>query len=306
MKCVVTGCAGFIGSHLSERLLKEGFDVTGVDCFTDYYPRKFKESNIRALSGKRRFRLVEKDILKLDLAKVLEGSAFVFHLAAQAGVRASWGKDFSIYTNFNVLATQALLEAAKDRAVSRSLCGFVCASSSSVYGNTVSLPMREDHPTRPVSPYGVTKLAAEHLAMLYHANYGVPSTALRFFTVYGPRQRPDMAFHIFLKAILKGEELKMYGDGGQTRDFTYVKRYVPGEVFNVGGGERISLDDAVSLMEKAARRKARVRKDPAQKGDVRHTYSDISKARRLIGYAPAHVLADGLAEEYKWIKSIYK
>ena len=200
MKAVVTGAAGFIGSHLVESLLADGREVTGIDAFTDYYPRAVKERNLAVARDHRGFRLVEGRLQDLDLAAVLDGAAEVYHLAAQAGVRASWGRDFEIYTDNNVLATQRLLEAAAPAGAGR----IVYASSSSVYGDSAELPLRETAACRPVSPYGVTKLAAEHLGTLYHSNLGLPVVSLRYFTVYGPRQRPDMAFHRFLKAARDG------------------------------------------------------------------------------------------------------
>ena len=218
MKVVVTGAAGFIGSHVAESLLADGHEVVGIDCFTDYYPRPIKEANVRGLRAHARFRLVEACLQEADLPPLLDGAAHVYHLAAQAGVRASWGRDFALYTDHNVLATQRLLEAALT--VGRPT--LVYASSSSVYGDAPGLPLREDGPCRPISPYGVTKLAGEHLAVLYHRNHGLPTVSLRFFTVYGPRQRPDMAFHRFLEAARRGGEVTVFGDGRQTRDFTYV------------------------------------------------------------------------------------
>ena len=218
MRVVVTGAAGFIGSHLAESLVADGHEVAGVDCFTDYYPRALKESNLERLRESPRFHLVEARLQDLDLVPLLDGAEHVYHLAAQAGVRASWGREFALYTDHNVLATQRLLEAA----LAAGRPAVVYASSSSVYGDAPSLPLREDGPCQPVSPYGVTKLAGEHLAALYHRNHGLPTVSLRFFTVYGPRQRPDMAFHRFLKAARDGAEVPVFGDGRQTRDFTYV------------------------------------------------------------------------------------
>ena len=218
MKALVTGAAGFIGSHLTAALLDRGADVTGIDCFTDYYPRAIKEANLGVNARRQGFHFVEGALQSTDLAALLEGKTHVFHLAAQAGVRKSWGSDFRIYTDNNVDATQRLLEAC----VGRPLHRFVYASSSSVYGDNVSIPMREDALPQPVSPYGVTKLAAEQLCYLYHANHRVPTTSVRYFTVYGPRQRPDMAFHRFIRAALRGDAITLYGDGEQTRDFTFV------------------------------------------------------------------------------------
>jgi nucleoside-diphosphate-sugar epimerase len=209
MKALVTGGAGFIGSHLSERLLADEAEVVALDCFTDYYPRATKERNISSLRQSPRYRFVEADLNAADLASLLDGVTHVFHLAAQAGVRKSWGRDFQTYTTLNIDATQRLLEACVGRPIER----VVYASSSSVYGDDVAMPMREDAMVQPVSPYGVTKLAAEHLCNLYHVNHGVNTVALRYFTVYGPRQRPDMGFHRFFTAILEGRPLTQYGDG---------------------------------------------------------------------------------------------
>src|SRR4051812_9065126 len=244
MKALVTGVAGFIGSTLAERLVGDGADVIGIDCFTDYYPRDVKERNLAALRSKRGFRFVEARIQDVNLAELLSDRTHVFHLAAQAGVRKSWGKDFAIYTSNNIEATQVLLEAANG---APALERFVYSSSSSVYGDLVAMPMREDAVPQPVSPYGVSKLAAEQLCYLYFANFGVPAVSLRYFTVYGPRQRPDMGFHKFLRATLRNEPITLYGDGEQTRDFTFVadaveanvaaaRRGVAGHVYNIGGG----------------------------------------------------------------------
>ncbi len=249
VKVVVTGAAGFIGSQLVERLLGEGHEVVGIDAFVDYYPREAKEKNLAPAREHASFRFVEGRLQEMDLEPLLDGAAQVYHLAAQAGVRASWGRDFAVYTDHNVLATQRLLEAA----VARGLGRLVYASSSSVYGDSAALPLREDSPCRPVSPYGVTKLAAEHLVHLYGKNHGLAAVSLRYFTVYGPRQRPDMAFHRFLKATRDGAPIHVFGDGSQTRDFTFVDDIVsatraaadtgrPGHVYNVGGGERIALE----------------------------------------------------------------
>ncbi|HMD33316.1 MAG TPA: NAD-dependent epimerase/dehydratase family protein, partial [Vicinamibacterales bacterium] len=221
MNALVTGCAGFIGSTLSDTLIEQGHDVVGIDCFTDYYPRPAKERNLRALLAKPRFRFVERRIQDADLRSVLADRTHVFHLAAQAGVRKSWGADFAVYTTNNVEASQVLLEACVPFA-GKTLQKFVYASSSSVYGDGVEMPMKEDAMPQPVSPYGVTKLAAEHLCNLYFSNHGVPAVSLRYFTVYGPRQRPDMGFHRFLRATILDEPITLYGDGEQTRDFTFV------------------------------------------------------------------------------------
>jgi UDP-glucose 4-epimerase len=309
VKAVVTGVAGFIGSHLAESLLGEGHEVVGVDCFVDYYPRAVKEKNLSRARDHRSFKLVEARIQDADLQGVLEGAAQVFHLAAQAGVRASWGRDFSIYTDHNVLGTQRLLE----QAVAAGTPRLVYASSSSVYGDTPTLPLREDSPCRPVSPYGVTKLAAEHLGHIYERNHGLPVVSLRFFTVYGPRQRPDMAFHRFLKAARDGEEIRVFGDGKQTRDFTFVRDIVaaaraaavsgrPGCVYNVGGGERVSVNDVLRTIERMTGRAFRVTREEAQKGDMRDTFADTTAAARDLGFRSTVSLEQGLAREWEWIQ----
>lgn len=312
MKSIVTGCAGFIGSHLAERLLKEGHEVVGIDNFSDYYPKEIKEKNIENLLEAEKFQLIEEDINNLNLKEIVEGADYIFHQAAQAGVRASWGENFKIYTDSNILATQALLEAVKGTGLKK----FVYASSSSVYGDVDSLPMRERDAPKPVSPYGVSKLAGEHLCYLYWKNFGVPTVSLRYFTVYGERQRPDMAFHRFIKAILTQDEIVVYGDGRQTRDFTYVRDIVEanllavkyaksGEVFNIGGGNRISVKEAIRILEELTGLKAKIKYIEKQKGDVRDTYADISKAKKELGYNPRVDIKEGLKREIEWIRSYY-
>src|SRR6266550_652055 len=218
MKCLVTGAAGFIGSHLSEALVEQGDSVLGIDCFTNYYPKRIKVQNLRRLRGMKNFRFVEADLSSARLSPILRGVETVFHLAAQPGVRASWGKSFSYYVRDNIVATQRLLEAVKGSPVEK----FVYASSSSIYGDSERLPTPEDSMPRPVSPYGATKLAGESLCNVYFRNHSVPVVSLRYFTVYGPRQRPDMAFSVFISRIARGLELVVYGDGEQRRDFTFV------------------------------------------------------------------------------------
>jgi nucleoside-diphosphate-sugar epimerase len=311
VKVVVTGAAGFIGSHLSESLLADGHQVTGIDAFVDYYPRAIKERNLEHCLRHATFRLVEGALQDIDLAPLLEGAGQVFHLAAQAGVRASWGRDFSLYTDHNVLGTQRLLEGAVAAGVPR----VVYASSSSVYGDTPSLPLREDSPCHPVSPYGVTKLAAEHLGHLYLRNLGLPVVSLRYFTVYGPRQRPDMAFHKFLRAARDGTPVRLYGDGGQTRDFTFVADIVsatraaadsgrPGCVYNVGGGERIAMSEVLQRIEKVTGRRLEIVREEAQKGDMRDTFADTRAAQRDLGFRSTVPLDEGLAREWEWMRGI--
>ncbi len=310
---LVTGAAGFIGSHLAERLVDAGSDVVGVDSFVDYYPRSIKEGNLRGPLSSDGFTFVEADLATADLEPLLDGVDGVCHMAAQAGVRASWGKSFETYLDCNVRATQRLLEAVKERGLDR----FVYASSSSVYGQTDDLPMRERGLTCPVSPYGVTKLAGEHLAVLYHRNYGVPTVSLRFFTVYGPRQRPDMAFHRFFRAGLLGEPIEIYGDGKQTRDFTYVDDIVsgivaalesgpPGEVFNLGGGSSVTLNHALDLIDEALGRRLDRRYVGPERGDVSDTCADNSKAGEILGFRPRMSLKTGLERELEWVADLYR
>jgi len=308
MKALVTGVAGFIGSHLAASLLDRGATVVGVDCFTDYYPRPIKEANLAENALREGFRFVEVRIQEADLPALLDGVTHVFHLAAQAGVRKSWGTDFRTYTDNNIDATQMLLEAC----VGRSLTRFVHASSSSIYGDASSVPMREDALPRPISPYGVTKLSAEQLGYLYYVNHGVPAVAMRYFTVYGPRQRPDMAFHRFITAALKDRPIALYGDGEQTRDFTFVsdavaatiaagERGVPGRAYNVGGGSRVSMNDVLHILERIAGHPLQVAREATQKGDMRDTYADTTLARRELGFEPRVSLEEGIEAEYRWL-----
>jgi UDP-glucose 4-epimerase len=311
MRSLITGVAGFIGSHLAERLLAEGHEVVGIDNFLDNYPRSFKESNLAALAGRAKFDFRAADLLKVDARELLRGVSCVFHLAGQPGVRSSWGREFSRYTENNIRATQLLLEAAKEIKLDK----FVYASTSSVYGDTADLPMREDGLTRPVSPYGATKLAAEHLCYLYWKGYGVPTVSLRFFTVYGPRQRPDMFFHIFMRALLRGEPVPLFDDGEQTRDFTFCADIVDGivaagrypgtgEVFNLGGGSEVSVSRAIAMIEEIAGRRAKLERLDRQKGDVRHTRARLEQAGEKLHYAPKIGLAEGLAEQWRWLRSL--
>ncbi len=313
MRITVTGAAGFIGSWLSERLLALGHEVTGIDCLTDYYSPEMKRHNLQAALQNKNFVFIEQDILRADLSKLMSGCDIVFHEAAQAGVRASWGNSFEIYTSNNVLATQRLLEAARESSLKR----FIFASSSSVYGNAQSIPVTEDEPTRPVSPYGVTKLASEHLCHLYHKNFGVPIIALRYFTVFGPRQRPDMAFHKFIKAMLREDLLPIFGDGEQTRDFTYIddaveanvlamERGQVGSIYNIGGGSRISLNHAIDLLERITGKKALRKHSSPQKGDVLHTWADTTRAQTELGFSPHHSIEEGLKKEFEWLQRVVR
>ena len=312
---LVTGAAGFIGSSLTDALLSQGNRVVGVDCFRDYYDPAMKRNNILAASQKPDFTLVERDLSEGDadwLDEVIpsSGKLVIYHLAAQAGVRKSWGPQFSIYLNDNVMATQKLLEWAHRRG---NVKNFVFASSSSVYGDVDKLPLHEEKTVpRPFSPYGVTKLAAEQLTRLYTRNFGLPSVSLRFFTVYGPRQRPDMAFHKFILSVLKAEPVEVYGDGSQTRDFTYVddivrglrlaEKSTGGNVYNLGGGNRMKLLDVIDILEDAAGEKVETDFQPARSGDVRDTQASTELAERDLGWKPSTPMLSGLLKEVAWIR----
>jgi nucleoside-diphosphate-sugar epimerase len=310
-RLLVTGAAGFIGSHLCERLLDEGAEVVGVDCFTDFYDPLLKRRNSARLIGRKGFRLLELDLRTAPLEAVLEGIDAVFHQAAQAGVRSSWGRRFSEYSSINIDGTQRLLSAC--RGIEGRLTRFVYASSSSIYGDAPRYPTVEDDPKLPVSPYGVTKLAGELLVRLHAVNYGLPATSLRYFTVYGPRQRPDMGFHRFWAAIERGEPVVVYGDGEQTRDFTYISDAVeanvlawrtpcePGMAFNIGGGARVSIRGVLGMMERLGGRPVRITHAPAPPGDVRHTGADTTKARERLGHAPRVTLDEGLDRMRTWM-----
>ena len=312
---VVTGCAGFIGSAVTEALLHLGCRVTGVDCLTDYYDPALKEENLSGFRDHPEFTFRREDLTELDAGELLQGQRVVFHLAAQAGVRASWGRSFDEYLARNITATQRLLEAAKDLA-GGDLVRFVYSSSSSVYGDQPDLPVTEQALPQPRSPYGVTKMAAEHLCVLYSMNFGVPTSSLRYFTVFGPRQRPDMAFRKYIEAALDGRTFEVYGDGGQTRDFTYVVDAVrsnllatvcdqPWAVFNTGGGSRVVFSEALELLQSLLAERvpgiaAEVRYTETALGDVRDTFADREHVQRTIGYRPTVDFATGLAREVDW------
>jgi nucleoside-diphosphate-sugar epimerase len=301
MRVIVTGAAGFVGSHLCQRLVDHGDEVVGIDCFTDYYSPRRKEANLASLAVHSNFTLQRLDLLSAPLVTLLEDADVVYHLAGQPGVRGSWGQDFDPYIQRNVLATQRLLEAALEA----SLWKFVYASSSSVYGNAATYPSGELLRPEPVSPYGVTKLAAEHLCELYRVTSGVPTVSLRLFTVYGPRQRPDMAFFRIVDAALSGKPFLLYGDGEQSRDFTYVGDVVTAMrqaalspwtgVANIGGGSRTTMNQVIDTVSALARPVDVVRL-PVQRGDVRHTAADTTVARDAFGYVPSVGLEEGLAQ----------
>jgi UDP-glucuronate 4-epimerase len=310
-RALVTGCAGFIGSHLVEALLAEGHDVLGVDCFTDNYDAADKRANLEPARAYDGFRLAPADVATTDLEPLLADCDVVFHLAAEPGVRASWGRRFDRYVHNNVAATQRLLEASAVDPRRR----VVYASSSSVYGDAARLPTHEDVTPQPLSPYGVTKLAAEQLCRLYHAEHGVDAVALRFFSVYGPRQRPDMAFRRFCHAVIDGRPIELFGDGRQSRDFTFVADVVAatcsagvaegvgGRVYNIGGGARTSLNSALERLAAIAGRPLDVLRQRREDGDVQHTGADIARARADLGFEPATPLDQGLAAEFDWVRS---
>lgn len=307
MHVLTTGAAGFIGSHLTEACLARGWDVTAIDALTTSYSPASKVANTAGFVDDPKCRYLEKDLLDLDLAALLEDVDVVFHLAAEAGVRASWGQQFDTYTQLNVTALQRLLEAARG---AKHLQKFVFASSSSVYGDAETLPTTEDQILRPISPYGATKALGENLCYLYYRGFDVPTTSLRFFSVYGPRQRPDMGFHRLIEAALTGTPFSLYGDGDQTRDFTYVDDIVrgtlqaaeqaqPGSVLNLGGGARVSMNDAIAIVSERFP-KLIVERTESGRGDARDTAGDITRAQHEIGYEPRWTVPEGLPSQIAW------
>lgn len=311
MRALVTGVAGFIGSHLAEALARRGEDVIGVDCFSPYYAAAAKQMNLRVLSAASTFRFEERDLLTCALDDLLDGVTHVFHQAAQPGVRASWATGFPTYVEQNVLVTQRLLEALRDHPPDR----FVYASSSSVYGQAEGERTSEDDIPRPHSPYGVTKLAAEHLCGLYASNWGIPTVSLRYFTVFGPRQRPDMAMHRLIEAGIHGTTFPMYGDGSQERDFTFVSDVVaanlaaadqdvsPGTVVNIAGGTVVTMKQVLKELEAALGTDLQIEHLAAQPGDVRRTSAATDRAQKVLGWRPKVSLETGLGEQVAWHRS---
>lgn len=308
MRVLVTGVAGFIGSALAERLLRESkAEVVGVDALTDYYDPRLKRRRLQRLSPLSGFTFVKGDINSLTLDEFLEGVDVVYHLAGQPGVRSSWGTGFAEYTRSNVDATQALLEATRR---ANGVRRFVYASSSSVYGHARSFPCREEDTPRPVSPYGVTKLAGEHLCTLYAENYGLPTVSLRYFTVYGPGQRPDMAFTRFIDAALQGRPVPIYGDGQQVREFTFVQDIVEatiragereisqGEVLNLSGGSAVTVLETLEVLERLHQRPIALDHRPSVPGDAQRTGGSADRARELLDWRPTVGLEEGLAAQY--------
>jgi nucleoside-diphosphate-sugar epimerase len=308
MQCVVTGAAGFIGSHLCERLLADGHTVVGVDCFTDYYPRPVKVRNLSAFRTHSNFRFHELDLSAGVAPDVVRGAEWVFHLAAMAGLTRSW-TDFDLYARHNLTGTHRLLEALKG---SPTLKRMVYASTSSVYGRYASGD--EALPTRPSSPYGITKLAGEQLCRVYHEEHGLPAVVLRYFSVYGPRQRPEMGYHLFIDAILHGKTIKLTGDGLQVRGNTYIADCVeatvratgamPGEVFNLGGGELVTVLEVFRRLERIIGKPAIIERHPNRPGDQLATGADVTKLYRHLGWKPTMPLDDGLARQVEWQKTL--
>jgi UDP-glucuronate 4-epimerase len=309
-RAVVTGAAGFIGSHLCERLVADGWHVTGIDCFTDYYAREDKLANLEGLAHEPAFDLLERDLTRDGWQSAVNGTAATFHLAAQAGVRGSFGDSFMDYASNNVVATQRVLEAVSTAGAGR----VVWASSSSVYGDAERHPCDElSTPTLPRSPYGVTKRACEDLARVYRKR-GLAISGLRYFTVYGPRQRPDMAIRRICDALVHGGTFQVFGDGLQSRDFTYVTDAVdatvraaltdrPADVYNVGGGDEATLARVIATLERIAGRSLEVDRRPAERGDVRRTSADVTLAGRGLGWSAAMPLEQGLAAQLAWVQS---
>jgi UDP-glucose 4-epimerase len=308
-RVVVTGAAGFIGSHLCERLLADGHEVVGIDSFSDYYEQERKEQNLSVARARPNFTLEVADLVDADLERILDGATVVFHLAGQPGVRPSWGGHFDRYVHDNIVATQRLLESLRESQLRK----LVFASSSSVYGDAEMFPTKESALPRPVSPYGMTKLAAEHLTFVYMRNFGIPATSLRYFTVYGPRQRPDMAFCRFMEALVDNQEIEIFGDGEQTREFTYVSDAVDGtvkaasadvvgQIINLGGGSRVTVNRVLDTLEDISRIKARRLHLPAAPGDPRHTGASINLARERLGWEPRVSLREGLTRQWEWFQ----
>ena len=308
---LITGVAGFIGSSLAEKLLKDNFKVIGIDSFTNNYSTRIKEKNIENCLKSENFSLIREDLDTLDLSPYVEESKYFFHISAQPGVRASWGNEFMTYVKNNISVTQKILESLKNNTT---LKKFIFASSSSVYGNQSGIMDENTSSTRPISPYGVTKLAGENLVNLYFKNYGIPTISLRYFTVYGPKQRPDMAFTRFFYSIIKEQKFTIFGNGEQTRDFTYVDDVINatinaatsdhvGEILNIGGGSIFSLTQITEFMKEITKKELQIDFKEEQKGDVKHTNADISKSKRLINYKSNTDIKYGLTQQYEYIKN---
>ncbi|CAG9620281.1 NAD-dependent epimerase/dehydratase family protein [Sutcliffiella rhizosphaerae] len=313
MRILVTGAAGFIGSHLCEALLKEHtYEVIGVDTFIGPTPPEHKMRNIQTLMKHSRFTFKKMNLLDESLPDLLEGVEAIYHLAAIPGVRSSWGAEFSPYVYHNILMTQRLLEAAKDKAIHR----FIYISTSSIYGEKTGMVTERAFP-KPLSPYGITKLSGEHLCRVYEKSYDIPLVILRYFTVYGPRQRPDMAFHRFIKQLITNQPITVFGDGNQSRDFTYIDDCVTatkaaltaedalGETINIGGKERASVLEIIERLERITGKNANISFSKKVKGEPTHTWADIRKAEKILNYSPVIPLAEGLVREYHFLQGYY-
>ncbi len=304
----MTGVAGFIGSHLAEKLLDDKIKVIGIDSFTNYYSKRIKKNNLINCLKNKNFNFIQNDLMEVELESILKKTDYIFHHAAQPGVRSSWGTEFNTYVKNNILATQRLLEISKNV---KSIKKIIIASSSSVYGNQKGI-MSEKTLTKPESPYGATKLASENLGMIYHSNYNLPVICLRYFTVYGPRQRPDMAFTKFLLAAIKNKPITVFGNGNQTRDFTFIDDIINanllamnsktnGEIINIGGGHVISVNDILKIIEGTVKKKLKILYLENQKGDVRHTEASITKAGKILKYKPKTKIQKGIKFEYEYV-----
>jgi len=308
MNILVTGACGFIGTNLCESLLEDGYFVTGVDAFTENYDSNIKRVNSESLQKFKNFELLEGDLLKMDLAPILNGIDVIFHLAGQPSVHNSWGEDFQVYSNRNIVLTQRLLRAANIAKITK----FVNSSSSSIYGRVMSTPTKEKDEKRPISPYGVTKFAAENLVTLYGSEFGLNTVSLRYFTVFGPRQRPDMAFNKLISAGIKGASFPLHGDGSQVRDFTFVEDVVqanklaaftelsPGSVFNIGGGSPVSMIETITMLEEIMNLKIKIEFTPLGPGNPMITTADCSAAFANLGWKPGMGIYDGLTAQVAW------
>ena len=304
MRCFVTGAAGFVGSHLCERLVREGHEVVGLDSFVPYYPRAVKEANLQFLQQAPRFTFVERDLRCDDLADLVRDADVIFHNAAMPGLPLSW-TTFDMYMTCNLQATQRLVEAMRQHSRAR----LVHASTSSVYGREAL--GAEDTLPQPVSPYGITKLAAEHLCQAYRENFGLDVVVLRYFSLYGPRQRPDMGYYLFIDALLHDRRITLYGDGEQTRGNTFVLDIVDanvlawekarsGEVFNIGGGQAVSVNHVLELLQALTGKRACIERRPPRPGDQRHTFADTRRARERLGWVPTTTIEAGLRAQIEW------
>jgi len=308
MNILVTGACGFIGTNLCQSLLEDGYFVTGVDAFTENYETKIKRNNSESLKRFKNYKLIEEDLLQIDLAPIVKEADVIFHLAGQPSVHNSWGEDFQVYSDRNIVLTQRLLRAAYVAKTPR----FVYSSSSSIYGRVMSTPTKERDEKRPISPYGVTKYAAENLATLYGSEFGLSTVSLRYFTVFGPRQRPDMAFNKLIKAGLKGESFPLHGDGSQIRDFTFVSDVVQanklaaladvssGSVFNIGGGSPVSMKEALAMLEEIMKLRINIELTPLGPGNPMVTTADCSAAISKLGWRPRIGIEEGLKAQVAW------